>query len=93
MCDAVTAGGTKTGTFAATGAGSTWKGQKAIVIHVDNSGSVDTLTASGNSYTDNGNNGTTGGGNILAYRAAGGNTDAGWLTDMNQIANPATGAK
>lgn len=44
--DATTATGTSTfaASGATTGAGSTWSGTKAIVIHLDNSGSIDNLT-------------------------------------------------
>ena len=51
--DGTTASGTST--YAKSGTGSVWTGTKAIVIHLDNSGSVDNLNSA---YADFGNTGT-----------------------------------
>ena len=87
LMDATT--GTANSAYSVSGPGSTWKGTKTIVIHVDDSGSIDSLNGQ---YKDFGNTGAGTNADIFVKRAGGAN-DAGWLTDMVQVVAPTTGTK
>ena len=81
--DATTANGAYTYTADKTAAGGTWGGTKAVVIHLDNSGSVDTLNST---YQDFGNTGLTATANILTPVAG------GWLSGC-VLVDPLTKAR
>ncbi len=79
------ASSTYAGSGVTTGPGSTWSGAKTIVIRLDNSGSVDTLTGSATSTTDQGPVGGTTNANILDPTAS---TTYGWLGPTYSVLAP-----
>ncbi len=83
--DATTATNAATYSSNSTVAGGTWGGTKAIVIHLDNSGSIDTLTsaAGGGSPVDNGPTGGANNTNILDKSA-----QANWLGNDKSLLDP-----
>lgn len=80
ICDGFS---TTIGTWAATGTGSVWAGKKAVVIHLDNSGSLDTLNSMYQDFGPTGANAATA--NIFIGTAT-------WLGTGANIVNPIAAA-